>query len=49
MKSLVFTGIRGMTNACPNRLLHSLQLPGALADYIAIQRKSVFPISDGLS
>jgi threonine dehydrogenase-like Zn-dependent dehydrogenase len=40
---------RGLTNACPNRLLHSSQLPGAFADYIAIKRKAVFPIPDNLS
>ena len=40
---------RGLTNACPNRLLHSLHLPGAFAEYIAIKRRSVFPISDDLS
>ena len=40
---------RGLTNACPNRLLHSSQLPGAFADYIAIKRASVFPIADDLS
>ena len=40
---------RGLTNACPNRLLHSSQLPGAFADYIAIKRNAVFPIPDTLS
>ena len=39
---------RGLTNACPNRLLHSLHLPGAFAEYIAIKRSSVFPIAESL-
>ena len=41
--------VRGMTNACPNRLLHSLQLPGAFADYIAVRREAIFPLTDSLS
>ena len=39
---------RGLTNACPNRLLHSLHLPGAFAEYIAVKRSSVFPVAESL-